>query len=106
MYEALQVRNITRPNPSSLAGSPLSSFCIFVFVFITLFPDKLVQTDRIKDIQQAVDRIKILLHRNNIHSSTIQVEILDLCDATVNFSSFVKLDILVRKISVKNAAAP
>jgi hypothetical protein len=46
-----------------------------------------VQTDRIKDIQQAVDRIKILLHRNNIHSSTIQVEILDLCDATVNFSS-------------------
>ena len=93
-------------NPSSLAGSPLSSFCIFVFVFITLFPDKLVQTDRIKDIQQAVDRIKILLHRNNIHSSTIQVEILDLCDAMVNFSSSVKLDILVRKISVKNAAAP
>jgi len=32
----------------------------------------------------AVDKIKRLLHHNNIHSSTVQTEILDLCDPLCN----------------------
>jgi hypothetical protein len=42
----------------------------------------------------AVDKIKQLLHRNNIHSSTIQTEIINpcsqLCDHTTDASCEVK----------------
>jgi len=38
-----------------------------------------LQTESALDVNTTVDKIKKLLHRNNIHSSTIQTEILDPC---------------------------
>jgi len=38
-----------------------------------------MQTESAVEVNNTVDRIKKLLHRNNVHSSTIQTEILDPC---------------------------
>lgn len=63
-----------------------------------------VQTGSVRDVNKIVDRIKQLLHHNNIHSSTIQTEILSPCTQLCDHSDDVGCEVFTLQKKASSCA--